>query len=246
MIGVPSNVVDFGTALRMLADSQRDVTELVTKLDQLVNTTTPMTVDINLTGGTVSVSNLAQIKKDLMDVASNSAPIVNSLTALSSDGKQKLRVTPKDISSRVLLNPNGSFNDQDNGSAGFYTGVRNTLRTVVVAEETIANVSMLDLPEVLLAGVRWDDRQTPHSTLKINVQPFIGDSDKFVSDRMYYTTMTVVNRSASNFSMTVADKFGTPVLVNIIPANGSIEYLFYSYPNKDTPNVVVINTYGGV
>lgn len=246
MTGLSSNLVDFGTALRMLADSQRDVTELVTKLDLLVNTTTPMTVDIELTSGTVTVDNLAMIKKELTATANNSAPIVQSMTALSSDGKQRMFVTPKDVSSRAVLVPVDSFNDADTGMSGFSMGMRNTARTVVIAEETEAHVSLLDLPEVLLVGTRWMDGDVPHSALKINMMPFTGDSKKFVTDRMYYTTMTVVNKSAAVFTVTIADKFGASVKVDSIPANGSIQYLFYSYPNKDTANVAVINKYGGI
>ena len=58
---LPHNLVDFGNALKMLANSQADVTELVTKWDELIDTNTAKTVTIKLSNGVVhKIDNLAK------------------------------------------------------------------------------------------------------------------------------------------------------------------------------------------
>lgn len=80
MVNIPHSVFDFADALRMLSESQGDVTEIVTKWDLICDTTIPRTVTVSVNGTTREVDNLAKIRQDLVEGLSLDKPTVSSVT----------------------------------------------------------------------------------------------------------------------------------------------------------------------
>ena len=66
MTNIPHSIVDFAAALKLLAESQSDVAEIVTKWDLICDTETARTVEITLSNGVHKVDNLAKIRQDLI------------------------------------------------------------------------------------------------------------------------------------------------------------------------------------
>ena len=86
MVEIPHNVLDFADALHLLAQSQSDVSEIVTKWDLICDTTTARTVTVNINGTTMEVDNLAKIRQDLVSGLSLDNPTVTSLKLLERSG----------------------------------------------------------------------------------------------------------------------------------------------------------------
>ena len=62
-INPPSSLLDFADALRLIAQSQSDVTELVVKWNEIMDTTSPTTVSVLVGGLVKQVDNLAKIRE---------------------------------------------------------------------------------------------------------------------------------------------------------------------------------------
>ena len=152
MVQLPSAIVDFADALKALVDSQSDVTQLVTKWDELTNTDTPGTVKIVLSNGTEhTVDNLAKIRNDLVEGLALDNPSVWSLSFKSSNGAGGMISAGGNYGHTFHNGVDGSGNVEDpfdrySGFVGFARMARNEFYTTCVPNKDVCDFQLFQMP----------------------------------------------------------------------------------------------------
>lgn len=161
MVQLPSVLVDFADALKTLVASQSDVTQLVTKWDEIVNTDTPRTVKITLSDGTEhSVDNLAKIRNDLVEGLSLDRPTVAELNFQSRYGAGGSLTATRYVGYAPYRGINSSSSgpsedpfDKYEGFSGFVRAARNDFFTVCAPNKATTTFNLLQMPRVMWLGV---------------------------------------------------------------------------------------------
>lgn len=254
MVEIPHSLVDFADALKMLAQSQSDVTELVTKWDMLMDTGTPGTVQMTVGGVTHEVDNLAKVRQDLVQGLSLDSPTVTSVTfkGYRTNGKQ----TASETSGLAYIGSNTDAFDPSEGMVGGLRNLRNDFRTIARTYTSRVDVPMLRLPRIVCVGIVDTAGVDPVSTVDIYISapPASSVSAGILSgDKQYYTTVRFVNRNfgrlespnSAGYDVTVNlhDATGTFTMSRTIPALGSVEFLVFAGAGQDTVNVQAISSF---
>jgi hypothetical protein len=247
---LPHNLVDFGNALKMLANSQSDVTELVVKWDELIDTKTPKTVTIKLSDGTVhKIDNLAKIRNDLIAGLSLDEPRVKGITFYSPYVHGGIRAdsffgqvyggeVTNDASGIYMSNP-----DAD-GMQGMRYGVHNVLRTCAMTQKTSGRLEMDDLPDVLFLGATWiTNSSAPDNFTLTLVSPRAAyvQRNEMTGSVQYCGRTTLINQSNAPFTFKVLDATGAVKYNRVIPAYGCVSCVFWAACGQDTVNFREIN-----
>ena len=85
-------IYDFGTALRKLIESQGDLVEIITKWEEMLDTT-PRMVSFNLADGEHVVPNVQMVIDEMNRTALPTTPTFKFVTSEDSDGTATLRST---------------------------------------------------------------------------------------------------------------------------------------------------------
>ena len=247
---LPHNLVDFGNALKMLANSQSDVTELVVKWDELIDTNTPKTVTIKLSDGTVhKIDNLAKIRNDLIAGLSLDEPKVKNITfsdkyvhggirAGSYFGQVYGGDSKNDESGIYMCNP-----DAD-GMTGMRYGVQNVIRTCAMTQKTSGRLEMDDLPELLFLGATWINNSSAPDNFRLTlVSPRAAyvQRNEMTASVQYCGRTTLINQSNAPFTFKVIDATGAEIYNRVIPAYGCISCVFWAACGQNTVNFREIN-----
>ena len=247
---LPHNLVDFGNALKMLANSQADVTELVTKWDELIDTNTAKTVTIKLSNGVVhKIDNLAKIRDDLVKGLSLDTPKVKSITfsdkyvhggirAGSYFGQVYGGESKNDESGIYMCNP-----DAD-GMTGMRYGVQNVLRTCAMTQKESGRLEMDDLPELLFLGAVWQNfsvAPTAFTLTLISPRTAYVSRNEMTHSSQYCGKVILVNQSDSDFTFTVINETGAQIFTRVIPPKGCVPCIFWAACGQNTVNFREIN-----
>lgn len=241
---LPASFVDFASALKILADSQADITELVTKWDEITDTTSPKTVKVSLSDGTYhSVDNLAKIRNDLVAGLSLDTPTVKTITVTTAQSSSRIRSS--DQSCQVWHGDGVDNFDAVNGFSGVYKNTRNEVRTACFPASSTLNVSLEDMPRVVMVGAKISE-DTLIDTVTINVSPSnlaFTEQNLMAASKHYYALVTFVNRNFGNDPSVMA---GAPVTVILKSADITISrtippYMSVTYMMFGTPGGTVVN-----
>ena len=251
MVEIPHSILDFADAMRLLAESQGDVTELVTKWDELCNTTTPATIKVNVGGVEHEVDNLAKIRQDLISGLSLNTPTVKSLSFKdASRGSSSSGNGMMTAARRYAVLGHSSSQDPfgtDMIVDGYMETVWNMLRTVVCPAASRIDIPLYDIPKVLLLGVPKNTGDTPLDTYDfyITAPGAAYATQDIMAARQYYTTAKFVNRNygtgnpvvKGNVTIRLHDATGNVNITRVIPPDRYVEYLFFAAPGQDTVNI---------
>lgn len=235
---LPTSLVDFGTALRMLADSQSDVTEIITKWETLFDMETPRTVEVTLSDGTVhNIDNLAKMREDLIAGLSLDEPKVKQLKMSSPYVKGGIRgnawyglhyggESKNDETGMYLDNPDAG------GFMGMRYGVQNVLRTCAFVDKATGTISMEEMPEMIIVGGFHKQGQVIPLTYELTlVAPGLDNvaRGEMVTDVQYCGRVMFVNQNQeSDFKLAVKDSVGSVLYTRDIPANKCIECAYWA------------------
>lgn len=241
MVEIPHSLLDFSDALRLLAESQSDVVELVTKWDELCDTTNPKSITITVGGVQHEVDNLAKIRQDLIQGLSLDNPRVSTLSF-----SQKRASAYYDATRRYMMTFNESDEDEFGAispGSGVVETMRNVIRTIACPAESRLNVNLLDLPSVVFLGVPKNTGGTPIYTYDIYVKaPYSTEVEK---TRMhayhYYTVVKFVNRTIGTLSgdvtINLRNETGNLLSSKVISPLKYSEFLFFATPGQNTVNI---------
>lgn len=217
---VPSAILDFSQALAMLVNSQGDITTLITKWDQITNTDSPATVDIELSDGTVhTVDNLAKIRNDLIAGLSLDEPTVKSLKF---QGVRENGISRATIQTGLGWHGSDEYAfDKYPGFAGVYRNLVNDFRTVCIPNQSRIELGLLELPRIILLGAQYAEDADPISELTVDLSApsrAYAEQGLLSDNRHYYTMVTIVNRYTS--ATGTASQDGYPVTVHWVTGDG--------------------------
>lgn len=258
MVQIPHSLVDFADALKALGDSQSDVTQLVTKWDELVNTTTPGTVKIILSNGTEhTVDNLAKIRQDLVEGLSLNNPTVNSVNFEGRyDSSGSIDAT-RHFGYALYAGVDGGANgpsedpfDKYSNHKGFARLERNDLYTVCLANKAVCDFNLLELPRVMWLGYpdeRNNDETISEYTFNVTAPPDAYKSQNFMVSQQYYGMVTLINSYQTRSGTRLGDvtvhimyKLGKSPKTYVVPQDACITLLLWAHPNQDQVNVAKI------
>lgn len=245
MVEIPHSLLDFADAIRLLAESQSDVAELVTKWDELCDTTTPKTIKITVGGVVHEVDNLAKIRDTLVNGLSLDRPSVKSLRFYGAQSRADYSATR-----RYMRGYNNDSYEDAYGNIVVGEGVMetlaNTLRTVVYPTKARLNLRLYDMPAVMLLGVSKSVGEMPIDTYDIYVSApsALFSEDGSLLPIHYYTTTKFVNRNYGtgnpivygDVTINIHDATGKLTTTRVIPPNKCVEFLFFAAPGQDTMN----------
>lgn len=247
MIELPHSLLDFADALRMLADSQADVTELVTKWDELCDTVTPKTVTITVGGITHEVSNLAKIREDLVEGLSLDKPTVSLVKFRS---RQASGMQSAGLRYGSVYHTDGTYPYNDRALyTGAYSNLVNEMRVVCMPDKVSTQsspivASLQELPRVMFVGAVRNAGETPVSDMWLLVDApaaSLLQNNVLVND-YYCAQVTFVNRNLGDGTGTIVP---APVTVHLctrdgnvitraIPELKSVSYVFFAAPGRNT------------
>ena len=257
MVQLPSAIVDFADALKALVDSQSDVTQLVTKWDELTNTDTPGTVKIVLSNGTEhTVDNLAKIRNDLVEGLALDNPSVWSISFKSSNGAGGMISAGGSYGSTFHNGVDGSGNVEDpfdryRGSVGFARMTRNEFYTTCVPNKDVCDFHLFQMPRVMWLGqpdAKNSNVALSNYTFNIKAPPASwATSGNLVEGAQYYGQVTLINAYLSGSTPLgdvtvniVADPGnaagGTRTIV--IPQKSYVTLLLWAAPGQALVNIV--------
>lgn len=245
MVEIPHSLLDFADAIRMLAESQSDVAELVTKWDELCDTTTPKTIKITVGGVVHEVDNLAKIRDTLVKGLSLDNPNVKTLRFYGIQAGATYSATR-----RFLRGYHSESYEDDYGNVVVGEGVMetlaNTLRTIVYPTKARLDLKIYDMPSVMCLGVPKTAGEMPIDTYDIYVSapPASFAEDGSMFPLHYYTTTKFVNRNYGtgnpivfgDVTINIHDATGRVSTTRVIPPNKCVEFLFFASPGQDTMN----------
>lgn len=250
-VAMPEAFLDFADALRMLSQCSLDATELVTKWNQITDTTTPAQVTITVNGTTRTVDNLAKIRQDLVEGLSLDSPKVKDITFESFQANGGIN---------AVMNYGSQYKQaggipylDDPGYLGVHRGVYNDFYTVCLSDKASVSASFLELPKVLLLGVARNTEDVPPSVLNLTISAPTNTpvQQKQLVNTMYYTTVTFVNRNTGAllpdgtgehmeglpFTLNVYNTTGTLVYSRVLDAFASVTLLLYTAPGLSVINI---------
>ena len=190
MVEIPHSVFDFADALRMIAESQEDVTEIVTKWDMICDTTIPRTIPVNIGGTTREVDNLAKVRQDLVEGLSLDKPTVSSVTLRGQQSNQGNINADRWTSKGWGVLP---WTARESGEwVGAYRNTRNDFYSVcIVDRDSYASGSvqmgLLQMPKVAFLCVE-------HVVFTVSAPSASCVQQGDCADAQYCTTTTFVNR----------------------------------------------------
>jgi len=250
MINVPHAIVDFAAALKLLAESQSDVSELVTKWDLICNTYTPMTVDITLSNGVHKVDNLAKIRNDLIKGLSLKNPTVVEI---------KYRTNERDYGRQTASQLIGNSwyavgeNPFDANSSGWKSCLRfldNDVRSVCFPDTGDIHADLMGMPRVVVLGVPVGNGQpVTEVTIHLSAPSANWASDNLIGgDKQLYAVTMFVNRNFGGYGSAAIAYPGNPVTLHVYDATGvrlftreippakCVSYMFFAGPGQNTVN----------
>lgn len=245
MVEIPHSLLDFADALRLLAESQSDVAELVTKWDELCDTTNPKSIKITVGGVEHEIDNLAKIRQDLIKGLSLENPEVTTLKFHS------YRARALYESTRRFLQ---TFNETDENNYGVVTPgsgevetMNNVLRTVVCPAKARMDLNLLEMPDTMFLGVPKTAGEAPIDTYDIYVKAPLAlnvEQDK-MRPYHYYTYTKFVNRNFgtgnpivyNDVTINLHDETGRVTVTKVIPPGRYAEFVFFATPGQDTMNI---------
>lgn len=202
MTNVPHAIVDFAAALKMLAEAQSDIAEIVTKWDLICDTTTPRTVKIELSDGIHTVDNLAKIREDLVKGLSLENPEVYSI-------KFKVRGGPGvGYMSAFRMASVTSFGTQGQtaavhdpyekyaGNRGILRNTRNTFYSCCMAQTSTINVYFDELARFIWLGYPASPNDEHISEYNIYIKTR-GWNTEWAQNRQYCTLVTFISANTS-------------------------------------------------
>lgn len=254
MVNVPPAIVDFAAALKMLADSQGDISEIVTKWDLICDTTTPRTVTVELSDGVHEVDNLAKIREDLVKGLSLSDPSVNSLKLTTKYGPDTAFLTAGRQTYMTRFDgsdSDSSFHDAYEkyaGNRGIIRNMRNTFYSCCYAQKPDIHVGLFDLARFIWLGYPASSSDAPISTYNLYISAPVVNETLYASGRQYCTEVTFVGARAdfngnSQGSVTlriIHSDDGQLVDEFTIPYGGTVTLLIWAYPGQNAVAVLKI------
>ena len=250
-VPLPKSFLDFADALRMLAKSSLDATEIVTKWYALMDTTTPDVVTITVNGVTREVDNLAKMRKDFESGLSVDNPVVKGIRFVAPQTQGSTGATG---SHGLYWNTAGENPYVDDiGWVGIFRDVYNDFRSVCMPDKEEVHLEFLKLAQVILLGTVRTPGVTPQDTLKLYVA---APSSSYVQSRtmaaaQYYTMTTLVNRNAGSilpdgspehaeglpFTVQIYDSLGTLLYSKVLNPWKAVKLLMFTAPGQNTVNV---------
>lgn len=245
-IKLPQNFVTFADAIKILYESQRDVTELVSKWDDIVNTDTPGTVDITLSSGvTKKVDNLAKIRNDLVKGLGLDEPTVRAIHFNGYRSKSTVTgMTQYGIEYKDGTSGNSPlFGDQFGG----YRNIWNTMYSVCLPKSNNITLSLHNVPRIIMLGVNvFDGQQNVYITdytINITAPPNSYITSGVMANEQYCTLVTFINRNFGadptnviHGQVTLRIKSGTFEVSRKIDPDKSVTYALFAAPGADVVN----------
>lgn len=255
MVQLPHSLVDFADAIKALVSSQSDVTQLVTKWDEIVNTTTPTTVKIRLSDGTEhSVDNLAKIRNDLIEGLSLNRPTVDEINFRSKYGSSGHLIATRysGYATYAGVDSQGSGPSEDpfdkyQGYAGFVRAIRNDFFTTCIPNKAVTTFNMFELPRVMWLGfidARNNDATIDNYTFTVQAPPQSLTAQDVTAAWQYCGIVTLINAYTNRAGTPLGD-----VTVNfiydvsgstrtvVIPQQSYVTLLFWAHPGQDSVNI---------
>lgn len=248
---MPKAFLDFADALRMLSQCSLDATELVTKWDQITDTTTPAVVTITVNGATHNVDNLAKIRQDLTAGLSIDYPTVRGIEFV--DRQSKGSAGPVTSYGLNWKDSGGIPYQDDSGYLGVYHSVCNDFYTACMPSKVDVTARFLELPKVVMLGAARETGVLPPDTLNLTVE---APTASFVQigaldNQMYYTKVTFVNRNAGRilpdgsaehaeglpFTFSIFNVTGAQLYSKVLSSYESVTLLIYTAPGLSTVNI---------
>lgn len=250
-VAMPKSFLSFADALRMLAQSSLDATEIVTKWDEITNADIPSVVKITISGTTHEVPNLAKVRRDLAEGLSLDTPTVKMLKLSTYQASGTVDATG---SYGANWKSAGSIPYRtDSGWLGVYRNVFNDFHSVCIPDKRNVAASFLELPRVVMMGVASAVGSPPQDTLDLHVS---APSAVFVQtntlvNSAYYTTVLFVNRNVGALmsdgtpehseglpvTLNIYDVSGTLLFTKVIAPKKSLHLYMFAFPNAGTVNV---------
>lgn len=231
---LPSSFVDFSEALRMLANSQGDITEIVSKWADITNADTPSMVTITLSDGTgpYEVPNLAKIRSDIVAGLSLDEPTVN---ALHFKGYRMHKTISGNVQYGNTWHDSYSDSfDSFEGYTAFYGNLRNDFRTICFPSSGSLSVTLLDIPRIVLLGAETRVGVPILDDVTIEIAPppmSMVTNGSLVAEKQYCTMVTFVNRNFGSQAQGYNTETGYPVKLSLILGD-NVEFVYDIEPRK--------------
>lgn len=242
MTNVPHSIVDFAAALKLLAESQSDVAEIVTKWDLICDTETARTVEITLSNGVHKVDNLAKIRNDLIKGLSLDRPNVTDIrfTSYRSNGM----IAAASRTSKVWYGINeDEYEKNAQGWRSYAQFMCNELRTVCIPDTPTMSVSMVNLERVIFLGWAPDGNAGYVTDYTISIaSPPASYADMISTTRAHYTMVTFVNTNPSqngvNLKIVYNPNDANGYITRAIPPGYSVTYLVWAALGQNLVNLI--------
>ena len=198
MTNVPHAIVDFAAALKMLADAQSDIAEVVTKWDLICDTTTPRTVKIELSDGVHEVDNLAKIREDLVKGLSLENPEVYSLTLKTKYGPGTGFINAHQQSATKWFaggDSDSSFKDpyeKYEAYLGIVRNMRNTFYSCCMGQKQRIDINLLDLARYVWLGYPASPNDAPIAEYDLYIKSPASSNPRLAQNRQYCTAVTFI------------------------------------------------------
>lgn len=236
MVTIPHSLTDFYDALRMLYESQGDVTEIVTKWDLICDTEVARTVPLDINGTTKLVDNLAKMRNDLVEGLSLDNPTVKSVTLQDREGNSG-NINYGRWFTRISSASNNPFEDRARGS---FRNTNNDYFTARIPDHSPVTANLLDMPRfVFVGGSRG--AVTPITNFEIIVtapSASYAQDDTFVDDQ-YCAMTTFVNMHTDAVTLGIND--GEAYTSYSIQYKKSRTFLFFASAGMNKVNVQEIS-----
>lgn len=244
MTSLPASFVDFSSALSLLANSQADITELVSKWSDIMDTTTPKTVDVGLSDGEqYMVDNLAKIRADLIAGLSLDEPTVK---AIHFSGYRTTSTLMGTLQYGKTWHPADSYDfDPLEGYTAIYSNDLNTFRTACVPKSDNLSVMLLDMPRIVLLGseVSTNIPIIDDVTITVSAPPASLVSSGTLAENKYYCGITTfVNRNFGTQAGGINSE-GNPVKLTL--ASGDVTLSTIEIPPTQCISVLMFAAAGG-
>lgn len=239
----PSSLLDFADALRLIAQSQSDVTELVVKWNEIMDTTSPATVSVLVGGLVKQVDNLAKIRESIVKGLSLDKPTVSEVhyRGIQVSSRQTATTTYSKAHDLVGQNP---YDPTVVVQKGAVRNVYNDYQTVVIAATPDVSVSLFELPKVMLVGAIPRDGVAPVTTLNLHITPpgaiTSNTADNYASNQ-YSAITKFVNRYGGDVTINFYDATSTLYQTKVIPAFRTVEFLFFAAPGQTANGSPIYN-----
>jgi hypothetical protein len=230
----PSSLLDFADALRLIAQSQSDVTELVVKWNEIMDTTSPATVSVLVGGLVKQVDNLAKIRESIVKGLSLDKPTVSEVhyRGIQASSRQTATTTYSKAHDLVGQNP---YDPTVAVQKGAVRNVYNDYQTVVIPTTSDVLVSLFELPKVMLVGAITRDGVAPVTTLNLHITPpwaITANTADIYASNQYSAITKFVNRYNGNVTINFYDATSTLYRTKVIPAFRTVEFLFFAAPGQ--------------